>query len=109
MLNKKGQVGSTVTWIVATLIIIVMLIFFIFGSSVLAESKKLSKKKGSIFSRDDLGQRDLFLEKSIFTYYKFDSEARINFYLELEKLFEEGFFLEPLDEKRTEIGGEMRR
>jgi len=33
--NKKAQVGETLTWIIATLIIIITLIIFIYASSVL--------------------------------------------------------------------------
>ncbi|MGY4884679.1 MAG: hypothetical protein ACP5NZ_03840 [Nanobdellota archaeon] len=38
---KKAQVGETVTWIIATLILIVILIVFIFISSTLAKTKSL--------------------------------------------------------------------
>jgi len=40
MLNsKKAQVGETVTWIVATIVLIAILLIFIFASSILAKSK----------------------------------------------------------------------
>ena len=41
--NKKGQIGETMTWIVATLIIIVILSISIFATSILAlgSTKKL--------------------------------------------------------------------
>ena len=42
MLNsKKAQVGETVTWIVATIVLIAILLIFIFASSILAKSKSL--------------------------------------------------------------------
>ncbi len=39
--NKKAQVGETMTWIVATLVIIGTLLVFIYGSIFLANSKSL--------------------------------------------------------------------
>jgi biopolymer transport protein ExbD len=36
MLNKRAQVGETMTWVVATVIILVMLVIFIYASSILA-------------------------------------------------------------------------
>ncbi len=40
MLNsKKAQVGETVTWIIATIVLIVILLVFIFASSTLAKFK----------------------------------------------------------------------
>ena len=42
MLNsKKAQVGETVTWIVATIVLIAILLIFIFASYILAISKSL--------------------------------------------------------------------
>lgn len=41
-LNKKGQVGETVTWVVATLIIVIVLVSFIYASSVLSKVKILT-------------------------------------------------------------------
>ena len=39
MLNKKAQVGETMTWIVATVIIIVILILTLYTSAVLSKMK----------------------------------------------------------------------
>ena len=52
MLNKRGQLSDTMTWIVATLIIIVILIVFVLASQVLAKWKGVTsidsiKFKGS--------------------------------------------------------------
>ncbi len=37
--NKKGEVGETMTWIVATLIILVLVFLFLFAINVVAKSK----------------------------------------------------------------------
>ncbi len=39
--NKKAQVGETLTWIVATLVIIGTLLIFVYGSILLAKSKSI--------------------------------------------------------------------
>ncbi len=54
MLNKKAQVGETMTWIIATVIVIVILIVFIFVSSSLASLKGIEKFTKSIFGGDDV-------------------------------------------------------
>lgn len=41
MKNKRAQVGETVTWVIATIILIIVLIVFIFISSTLAKTKSL--------------------------------------------------------------------
>jgi len=57
--NKKGQIGKTITWIVATIIIIVILIISIFISTAyLGGSKKAD------FSE----QNDILASKSFFAY-----------------------------------------
>jgi len=57
MLNKKAQIGETMTWVIATIIIVIVLIFFIYASSFLAQKNKkveVSKFLASL-SGDDLG------------------------------------------------------
>lgn len=52
MLNnsKKGQVGESITWVIATIVVIVLLIIFIYASIVLSELKslKINTKKTSV-------------------------------------------------------------
>jgi len=40
--NKRGQVGETVTWVVATIFLIVILLLFIYASIALAKTKSLN-------------------------------------------------------------------
>jgi hypothetical protein len=51
-MHNKGQIGDTITWVIATIIIIVILIFFIFGSSMLASTKSVGKYKESLFAKE---------------------------------------------------------
>jgi len=44
-LNRRGQIGETTTWIVATLIIVVVLLIFIYASSALSKLKIVSYKE----------------------------------------------------------------
>jgi biopolymer transport protein ExbD len=52
--NKRGQVGESITWVIATIILIVLLIIFIYASIVLSEFKslKVNPKKISTGSVD---------------------------------------------------------
>lgn len=52
--NRKGQVGESITWIVATIVLIVLLIIFIYASVILSEFKSLktNTKKTSVDSID---------------------------------------------------------
>jgi len=47
--NKKAQVGETMTWVVATIVIIVMLVFSIFITSAIIKTKELK-----VYNQDDL-------------------------------------------------------
>lgn len=40
MQDKKGQIGGTITWFVATIIIIATLLIFIYASSLIGEARK---------------------------------------------------------------------
>jgi hypothetical protein len=42
--NKKAQVGETLTWAIATIIILVVLILFIYASIGLAKTKKIGSE-----------------------------------------------------------------
>jgi ABC-type Fe3+ transport system permease subunit len=42
-MGKKAQVGETITWLVATIIIIVVLLIFVYASVVLSKTKALKK------------------------------------------------------------------
>jgi hypothetical protein len=37
--NRRGQVGETITWVVATIILIVILMIFIYASIALSKTK----------------------------------------------------------------------
>ncbi|MCX6750367.1 MAG: hypothetical protein NTZ83_02835 [Candidatus Pacearchaeota archaeon] len=54
MINKKGQVGESVTWIIATIVLIAILLIFIYISVALSKAKSLevSLKEGSGDSAD---------------------------------------------------------
>ena len=47
MLNKKGQVGETMTWIVATLIIVFLLVSSVYVASLLGETKFVKRSVDS--------------------------------------------------------------
>jgi len=62
--NKKGQIGETMTWIVATLIIVVILSISIFATSILA----LGSTKKLIYLEDK--EKDFLATKSITSFLR---------------------------------------
>lgn len=44
--NKKGEIGESITWVVATVIIIVVLTIFIIASNILGGFSKVSVSSG---------------------------------------------------------------
>lgn len=67
MKSKKGQVGETITWIVATVAIVVILIFFIFGSSLLGSTKSILKYRPNLISSSISMGDNILLKKSVET------------------------------------------
>lgn len=97
MLNNKnkGQIGETMTWVVATIVIIVILIISIYAASLLANTKKtLSYQK-------EKRESDLLMEKSLFAYFSINDTKKNLIY---DKLKQQEFDVD-LDDKRDEIRG----
>ena len=97
MLNNKnkGQIGETMTWVVATIIIVVILIISVYAASLLANTRKtLSFQKEEVKS-------DLLMEKSLFAYFSADGVRKNVIY---NKLKQQEFDVD-LDNKRDEIEG----
>jgi hypothetical protein len=42
IMNKRGQVGETITWVIATLLLIAILLLFIYASIAMAKTKYLN-------------------------------------------------------------------
>ena len=68
MQNNRAQMGETITWVIATIIIVVLLMFFIFGASMLGTTKSVGGFKESLFSSPEYSSEDLFIQKSIYSY-----------------------------------------
>ena len=75
MQSRKGQIGETVTWIVATVVIAVILIFYIFGASMLGSTKSVGGVKDSLFSKSQSFGKDIFLKKSIYSYLSLSTDT----------------------------------
>lgn len=72
---KKGQVGETITWVIATVVIVVVLMFFVFGATALGATKSIGSFKPSLFSVEIGVGDDQFMKKSLFTYVKMEDES----------------------------------
>lgn len=66
-IKKKGQVGETVTWFIATIVIVLVLTFFTFGASYLASAKSVLDYSEAVFSEIKYKGDDIFLKKSIYS------------------------------------------
>jgi len=66
LINKKAQIGETITWIIATIIIIGILTISIFISSALGEGKSKIKIEGK--------QKDLLISKSLVAFTEYNRE-----------------------------------
>ncbi len=67
--NKKAEIGTTMTWIVATVIIVIMLLIFLFGASLLAGLKKAQVAGGDLFVSSDYTRTDKWINtKSAMAY-----------------------------------------
>ncbi|HIH52419.1 hypothetical protein J4412_00990 [Candidatus Pacearchaeota archaeon] len=104
MKNKKGQVGETLTWIVATILIVIMMIFFIFGASMLGGTKKIGSFRPSLTSASSFEGSDPFLKKSIISYLFLKSEPkRVILDKTLARNAEAGNFSIDYNQTKTEL------
>lgn len=84
MLNKNAQVGETITWIIATVIIILILAVSIFLSSAYLGG---NKKVGSAFFQSE----DTLASKSLFSYMLTKNTEEVNVYDQLKLNTEQDF------------------
>jgi len=104
MSNKKAQVGDTIIWVVASIIIFVILFFFIFGSSILGNLKGIDDFRANVFSKTSYQTHDPFLTKSLFTSLQFENVKQGNdLNKKLKRLDEDGKFEEPLSDRLAEL------
>ncbi len=102
---KKAQLGDTLTWLVATLIVFVILFFFVFGASLMGRTKDVGKFRESLVSgSSSIGDYDIFLSKSLFTYFQIeDTREKADFYRYLDESFNNSKFDEDLKNRLNEI------
>ena len=66
--NKKAQLGETMTWVVATIVIIGILLIFTFISSVFAKSNGMIVSLKRVFSSDEITEVNWVKEKTDLAY-----------------------------------------
>ncbi len=84
-LNKRGQTGETISWIVATVIIFVILMFFVLGASLLGGTKEVVSYRNGLFFNADKYVFNSHFQKSIYSYFNTedsDIKADIKEYFE---------------------------
>ncbi len=71
--NKKGQIGETISWVIATLVIIGVLIIFVYISILMSKVKQL----GDMELISDSGQKTgLLTEKTSFAHQLADNRNK---------------------------------
>ena len=102
--NNRGQIGDTLTWLIATVIIVAVMLFFIFGASTLGQTKKIGDYKRSLFSDISFEGDDLFLKKSLFTYNLVSQDTKQEIIMDdLIEWEKQDKFNLPLNEIQVEI------
>lgn len=71
MSNKKAEIGMTMTWIIATIIIFVILIVFLFAVGSVAKLKDIYDIKVGEFNAKDV---DNYADKKSFSAYELTKE-----------------------------------
>lgn len=97
-LSKKAQVGETLTWVIATIIIIVILLASVFISSELSKIKKIIH----LADEKKLSEKDLLMQKTIFAYLLDKNE---NSHAKIKSLQDE--FRGELDSELNRIEGNL--
>jgi hypothetical protein len=63
--DKRGQIGETITWIIATVVIIGVLIFFIYLSVLISKTKIIQTLNLQL---DVSEKSELLTQKNLFSY-----------------------------------------
>jgi len=66
--NKKAQLGETMTWVIATIVVIGILLIFTFISSAFAKSNGMIVDLKRVFSDEDLTQVNWIGDKTDLAY-----------------------------------------
>jgi hypothetical protein len=66
--NKKAEVGLTMTWIIATIIIVISISFFIFFADLLAKQSSIKSTINKIGISEDFDFSEWFKEKTILAF-----------------------------------------
>jgi uncharacterized protein YxeA len=56
--SKRAEVGTTMTWVIATIIIVIILLVFLYGSTILGGMNKLSIEGKKLFVSQDYKRTD---------------------------------------------------
>lgn len=90
--NRRAQIGETLTWIVATLIIIILLTFFVYSSSLMGKAKKITLGDHFLFSENKFQEQDLLLQQSVFAYSSLKDKTKQDSFYELLNSEKDNFY-----------------
>lgn len=90
--SKKAQIGETVTWFIATIVIVLILMFFTFGASYLAKAKGVLDYSESVLSKALYEGDDIYLKKTIYSQLTADAQGVFDIGKYIEKKDDKGEF-----------------
>lgn len=90
--SKKAQIGETVTWFIATIVIVLILMFFTFGASYLAKAKGVLDYSESVLSKALYEGDDIYLKKTIYSQLTADAQGAFDIGKYIEKKDDKGEF-----------------
>lgn len=64
--NNKAQIGESLTWIVATLVIVLVLVIFIYVASTMGKAKSISQEKISLKTSSGVEETNWINMKTFF-------------------------------------------
>jgi len=85
--NKRAEIGTTMTWVIATIIIVIMLLIFLLGASLLAKLKKTEVAGGNLFVTSDYMRTDKWLNtKTAMAYLITSNKGSVENWAEKNKI-----------------------
>lgn len=107
--NKKAQIGETMTWVFATLIIIIILSISIYAATLLAKTTKFVQYSDvSLLPKENLKTYDILMDESIFAYFLSSKEYQQDVFNRLDRMNKEGKFYSDFNFKFNKLKGDLK-
>ena len=105
--GNKAQMGETMTWVVATLVIIILLSISIYAATMFAKTRIVNYADVSSFSENNLKSYDILMDKSLFAYFISSEDSGKNILENLNKMDNSKLFYADFNLRFEELKGEI--